>query len=191
MVAAIPKGACPLATPAELNLFLAEVERRAFRMASYAVGDSDKALDIVQESMFAFVRRYSDKPSTTWSPLFFRVLQSKISDSRRRRSLMARVFGWLGSDNREDDVEDPLQCVADPRDETPLRLLERADLGKQLEQSIAGLPLRQQQAFLLRAWEGLNVTETALAMGCTEGSVKTHYFRAVQALRQKLEAHQP
>lgn len=160
-------------------------------MASYAVGDNDKALDIVQDSMFAFVQRYSNKPATAWSPLFYRILQSKISDCYRRRSLMGRIFGWLGNNGHEDEQEDPLQSVADPRDETPLRLLERADLGKQLGQAVAGLPLRQQQAFLLRAWEELSVTETAQVMGCTEGSVKTHYFRALQALRQKLEAHQP
>jgi len=160
-------------------------------MARFAVADDDLALDCVQDAMLEFVRRYRDKPEQEWPPLFFRVLQSKITDAHRRRSVRQRFMGWLGLGRQEDDESDPLLNVADPRDETPLRLLEQAQLGVQLEAAIAELPLRQQQAFLLRSWEGFDVAETAQSMGCSEGSVKTHYFRAVQALRQKLEEYRP
>lgn len=159
-------------------------------MVRFAVGDDDQALDVVQDAMLEFVRRYRDKPEQEWPPLFFKVLQSKISDAHRRRSVRLRCMGWLTGNRQEDDPEDLIQEVADPRNETPLRLLEQAQLGKRLDQVIRELPLRQQQAFLLRCWEGLDVAETAQAMGCSEGSVKTHYFRAVQTLRQKLEEYQ-
>lgn len=180
-----------LDTTARLNLFLANIEKRAFRMARFAVADDDLALDCVQDAMLEFVRRYRDKPEQEWPPLFHCVLQSKITDAHRRRSVRQRFMGWLGLERQEDDASDPLLNVADPRDETPLRLLEQAQLGVQLEAAIAELPLRQQQAFLLRSWEGFDVAETAQSMGCSEGSVKTHYFRAVQALRQKLEEYRP
>jgi len=179
-----------LDTTAQLNLFLAEVEKRAFRMARFAMGTDDQALDVVQDAMLEFVRRYRDKPDQEWPPLFFKVLQSKITDAHRRRSVRMRFMGWLGSNRQDDETDDPFQEVADPREETPLRLLEQAQLGERLERIISELPLRQQQAFLLRSWEGLDVAETAQAMGCSEGSVKTHYFRAVQMLRQKLEEYQ-
>lgn len=159
-------------------------------MVRFAVGDDDQALDVVQDAMLEFVRRYRDKPDQEWPPLFFKVLQSKISDAHRRRSVRMRCLGWLTGNRQEDEPEDLIQEVADPRNETPLRLLEQAQLGKRLDQVIRELPLRQQQAFLLRCWEGLDVAETAQAMGCSEGSVKTHYFRAVQTLRQKLEEYQ-
>lgn len=159
-------------------------------MARFAVHDDDQALDCVQDAMLEFVRRYRDKPPAEWPPLFFTVLQNKITDAHRRRSVRMRVMGWLGMDRQEQDTADPFQEVPDPREETPLRLLEQAQLGERLEQVIRELPLRQQQAFLLRAWEGLDLAETAQAMGCSAGSVKTHYFRAVQTLRNRLEEYQ-
>ena len=179
-----------LDTTARLNLYLADVEKRAFRMARFSMATDDQALDVVQDAMLEFVRRYRDKPDQEWPPLFFRVLQSKITDAHRRSSVRMRFMGWLGSNRQDDETDDPFQELADPREETPLRLLEQAQLGVHLERVISELPLRQQQAFLLRSWEGLDVAETAQAMGCSEGSVKTHYFRAVQVLRQKLEEYQ-
>jgi len=135
--------------------------------------------------MLDFVRRYRDKPEGEWAPLYYRVLNSRISDAHRRRSVRSRVWGWFARD--EDDSEDPIQTARDPSGEDPLSVLERSQLGAGLEAAISSLPLRQQQAFLLRAWEGLDVAETAFSMGCSQGSVKTHYFRAVQALREKLK----
>lgn len=180
-----------LDTAARLNLFLTDVEKRAFRMARFAMDTDDQALDCVQDAMLEFVRRYRDKPEQEWTPLFYRVLQSRITDAHRRQSVRKRFMGWLGLGNGEDDDCDPIQNVPDPRNASPFRLLEQAQMGAQLERAIAALPLRQQQAFLLRSWEGFDVAETAQAMGCSAGSVKTHYFRAVQALRLKLEEYRP
>lgn len=184
-------GSCFLYETANLNLFLAGVEKRAFKMARFAIGDDDAALDIVQDTMLVFVRRYRDRPDSEWPPLFFTVLQSRIGDAHRRQSVRLRVLSWLGFSEQDEQSADPIQEFADPRGDTPLRQLERAVLGERLEQAVARLPLRQQQAFLLRSWEGLDVAATAAAMGCSEGSVKTHYFRAVQALRSMLEEFRP
>lgn len=160
-------------------------------MARFAVGDDDTALDIVQDAMLVFVRRYRSKSEAEWPPLFFTVLQSRIGDAHRRQSVRMRVLSWLGFDDQDEQSGDPIQELADPRGETPLRQFERAVLGERLEQAITRLPLRQQQTFLLRSWEGLDVAATAAVLGCSEGSVKTHYFRAVQALRAMLEEYRP
>ncbi|WP_281416930.1 RNA polymerase sigma factor [Geoanaerobacter pelophilus] len=173
-----------------MNCFLAEVERRAFRMAYLATGCQDDALDVVQDAMLDFVRRYATRPAEEWRPLFYRINQNRITDWHRRTTVRNRFRSWFGMGHDDgDDGFDPVEAFADPRGETPASELLNRELGQQLEKSVRQLPLRQQQAFLLRAWEGLDVAQTAVAMKCSEGSVKTHYFRAVNALRNVLEEY--
>jgi RNA polymerase sigma-70 factor, ECF subfamily len=170
--------------------FLASVERRAFRMALISTGNSDDALDIVQDTMFIWVRKYSEKPDEEWRPLFFRILQNKIRDWHRRNNVRNRWRTWLqpwGKSNEEEVGENPIEKLADPAVKDIDDQMVLGHSMKALETSLAALPLRQQQAFLLRAWEEMNVRETAAVMGCSEGSVKTHYSRAIHALRNLLE----
>jgi len=170
---------------ADLERFLASVERRALRTAELATRDREEALDLVQDAMTALVRNYASRPEAEWGPLFQRILQNRIRDWARRRAFRAPFRLLLG--RRGDDAEpDPGETAADPGTSSPAELAERADTGRGLDAALRALPLRQRQAFLLRAWEGLDVAETARAMGCSPGSVKTHYFRAIQALRSRL-----
>ena len=169
-----------------LNRFLAEVERRAFQMAKFATRNRDEALDLVQEAMFQFVRHYSNRPPEEWNVLFYRVLRSRITDWRRRTFVRRRVLAWLGRPG-EEDQEDPLQALPDTQNPNPSEHALRQEERGFLDKAIRALPLRQQQAFLLRAWEGMNLKQTAFVMGCSEGSVKTHYSRAVHSLRRLVE----
>jgi RNA polymerase sigma-70 factor (ECF subfamily) len=178
-----------LESRASLDCFLAGVERRAFRMAQFATGNRDEALDIVQDAMLALARHYGGRMPDEWGPLFHRILQSRIRDWYRRQHTQHRWLAWLGTNN--DDDEDPLAALPDPDARRPEEQLGNTRAGVALETALGTLPLRQQQAFLLRTWEGLDVAATAAAMGCSEGSVKTHYSRAVHALRAQLEDHWP
>lgn len=172
-----------------LQQFLAGVERKAFRMAHFALGNSDDALDVVQDAMMGFVKSYAKKPLDDWTPLFYQVLRSRIGDCRRRRAVRDRFRAWFGGGADGRDHDELLQEVPDPSNSGPHDLLEQRDLGQALDRAIRTLPARQQEAFLLRSWEGLDVSQTAQAMQCSEGSVKTHYFRAVHALRELLEEY--
>jgi RNA polymerase sigma-70 factor (ECF subfamily) len=171
----------------ELDKFLAEIERRAFRMAQVALRDPDDAMDVVQDAMLKLARSYGTKPSAEWRPLFYRILENGIRDLQRRRSVRKRFMTWLPGPKEDPDGEaqDPLDSVADAGPAVTDRLMQDQAMQK-LEVSLRELPARQREAFMLRNFEGLDVAETATAMGCSEGSVKTHYSRAVHALREQL-----
>jgi RNA polymerase sigma-70 factor, ECF subfamily len=160
-------------------------------MAALATGDRDDALDIVQDAMLAFVNRYATRPEPEWAPLFYRVMQSRVTDWHRRSSVRNRFRQWFSWGGADDDQEDPLEQMPDVNSVLADRKIEGDQLAGTLEQALRALPLRQQQAFLLRAWEGLDTRQTAIAMGCSEGSVKTHFSRAVHALRHTLEDLRP
>ncbi len=174
----------------ELERFLKDVERRAFRMAEIALRNADDALDVVQEAMIQLAQAYGKRPPEEWKPLFYRILQNRIHDWQRRRRTRSKVIAWWtgGIADEDDDAPDPIENAA-ALDAGPSRRLENDEAMVALEGALHALPARQQQAFLLRTFEGLDVAETAAAMGCSEGSVKTHYFRALQALRERLGEH--
>jgi RNA polymerase sigma-70 factor, ECF subfamily len=171
-----------------LDRFLKSLERRALRMAEFATGQREEALDLVQDAMFGFVRHYAGKPEAEWTPLFYRVLDNRLNDWHRRRQVRTR---WTDTIARAaDDAVDPLAQVADCADPGPLLRLADTQAAAALDAALRALPLRQRQAFLLRVWEGFDVATTAAAMRCSEGSVKTHLSRALAALRRALEAYQ-
>jgi RNA polymerase sigma-70 factor (ECF subfamily) len=169
-----------------LEQFLEDVEKRAFKIAQLALRDDDDALDAVQDAMMKLVQSYASRGPDEWRPLFYRILANRIRDMQRRRTVRGRIMAWLPARDAEDDEEfDPIAQAPSP-EVTPARRLELDEAIGALEIAIRELPPRQQQAFLLRNFEGFDVAETASAMGCSEGSVKTHYFRAMESLRARL-----
>lgn len=182
-----------MASRSELADFLADVERRAFKQALFAVRDEDAALDIVQDSMMRLAEKYGDRPAGELPLLFQRILQNAIRDHYRRARTRAGHFVSLSA------LEDPDEEGADllehmevddeiNRFATPHAALLQAETLTLVEAALQNLPARQREAFLLRYWEGLDIAETAAVMGCTEGSVKTHCSRATHALAVALEA---
>lgn len=174
----------------QLDQFLAGVERKAFRMAALACRNDADALDIVQDAMLKLATKYVGRDSTEWGPLFHRILQTTINDWYRRQKVRSRwqvVLSFAGL-NKDDKVdENPIENAPDRESQNPAEQLHLLQSMETLEGAIQALPMRQQQAFLLRVWDGLSVQETADAMSCSQGSVKTHYSRAIHVLREKLE----
>ena len=184
-----------LASAQEISAFLADVERRAFKQAMFAVRDEDAALDIVQDAMLKLTEKYAAKPAAELPLLFQRILQNTIHDHFRRakvRSTWTTLLSSLGQKDDRDEEYDPLETLPARSDSSlaadPAAQLEQGETVRLIEQAIARLPARQREAFLLRYWEELDVAEAAAAMGCSEGSVKTHCSRAVRALAEMLAA---
>ncbi len=183
-----------MATPQELEAFLASAERRAFKQAVYAVRDDDHALDIVQDAMLKLTTSYADRPAQELPLLFTRILQNAIHDFFRRqkvRNTWTTLFSSLRNDDEEDD-SDPLETIeseeGSDKAESSADKVERIQILSIIDAEVQKLPRRQREAFLLRYWEELDVAETAAAMGCSEGSVKTHCSRATAALAEALAA---
>jgi RNA polymerase sigma-70 factor (ECF subfamily) len=166
-----------------------DVEKRALRIAEISVRDRDEAMDIVQDAMIGLARKYANRAGSEWAPLFYRILQNGVRDWHRRRSVRNRVMTWFGGATGDDEVADPVAVAPDPDGRTPEQQLESREAMQSLERALRVLPLRQREAFMLRTFEGMDVAGTALAMGCSEGSVKTHYSRALHALRKLLGEH--
>ena len=181
-----------MATNLEIDHFLADVERRAYKHALYAIHDHHAALDVVQSAMMKLVERYSEKTAQELPMLVQRILQNAIHDHFRRakvREFWVKLVSPL-RDKDEDNTE-TLDNLAAGAEDYSLPSPEQTAVENQhlalIEQAISELPARQREAFLLRYWEGMDVAETAEIMGCSQGSVKTHSFRAVNALAQKLK----
>ena len=181
-----------MATPKEMSDFLALVERRAFKQAVFAVQEEEAAHDIVQEAMMKLAENYSARPAAELPLLFQRILQNAIRDHFRRtkvRSTWTTLLSSLGLGG-EDEEGDPLETL-EVEDATnvpasPAERLEQSQVMAAIEAAVQSLPARQREAFLLRYWEELDVSETAKVMGCSEGSVKTHCSRATHALAKIL-----
>ena len=172
-----------------LDDFLASVERRAFKIALISTSNQEEALDIVQDSMMKLAEKYADKPANEWPMLFQTILQSKIRDWYRRQKVRNQWRTFFGGKNDEQD-DDPIQGAPDLTRNKPDDKFIQTQAMHQLEAALQSLPLRQRQAFLLRTWEGLDVADTAAVMQCSQGSVKTHYSRAIHTLRELLEDYQ-
>jgi len=187
-------GVGKLASRIELSDFLASVERRAYKQGLFAVRDEHVALDIVQDAMLKLAEKYGDRPVTELPMLFQRILQNTIRDFYRRqkvRSTWTTLMSSLVPQHDESDF-DPLDTLQDEDNKSqsprPDASLEQSQLLVIIETELSKLPARQREAFLLRYWEDMDTAETAAAMGCSEGSVKTHCSRATHTLAAALRA---
>ncbi len=166
------------ATRQAMDLFFRDTEQRAYLMAMTLTRNHHDALEVVQDSMLRLVQHYCDRAPEDWGPLFHRILQNRVRDWYRRnrvRQLIGGLLPWQA---------DP-EVAGASAESAEQRVIEDAELTRVLA-ALQQLPLRQQQTFLLRAWQGMSTRETGFALSISENSVKTHYARATRALRQQL-----
>ena len=174
-----------------LDEFLAQVEYKAFKIAVYALRDEQTALDVVQDAMLKLSEKYSDRPEPEWPRLFFTILNNRITDVRRWRKLReigGKTISIFRSreDGEEDLLESGLGSEANPPIQQPETALLAKQFRKEIDKALEYLSERQRQVFMLRERQGMSVRDTATVLGCSEGSVKQHHFRAMKSLREKL-----
>lgn len=174
-------------TRRRLNDFLQQQQGKAYRMTYVLTHNRDDALEIVQDAMLQLVQKYASKPAQEWPLLFYRILQNRIRDFHRKQNFR-QLFGLFKS-TADDEAQDIIERTCDPQQTTPEKELQNDGFRQDILQALNTLPLRQQQIFLLRAWQQFSTRETAWALGISPGSVKTHYSRALARLRTQLGEH--
>lgn len=174
------------------HAFIQQVSGRALVMMESATSHHDVARDLVQESLIALHQKYLNRPPEEWTPLFYTILNHRLMDWRRQEIRKSKRFGWFKPVILDDDHElDTSLLIEDEQNIDPSEFISQEYTLQEIQKAIAKLPLRQQQAFLLRAWENMDTRTTASIMQCSEGSVKTHYHRAIQTLRTYLSQLDP
>lgn len=169
-----------------LKNFMQDVTGRALVMMESATqGQHGIAMDLIQEAFISLHKFYADRSTEEWYPLFYTILNNKLQDWRRKEMRRNQPFSFFKKVQLDDD-DSELNDVVDEATPSPLEFLDQAVTAEEIQHAIAQLPVRQQQAFMLRAWEGFDTHTTAQIMNCSEGSVKTHYHRAIQGLRTSL-----
>lgn len=177
-------------THMNMDSFLASVEKRAYIIALASCQDQQNALDIVQDSMLSMVRSYATKKPEEWPALFFRVLNNRITDQHRKRGF-GRLKQWFGNTAEEREFATDAVDQLSGNEFGPDVQADSASFETVFDNALSTLSFKQQQALVLRLWQGLSVKETAVAMGISEGSVKTHLSRAVHEMRGHLQEFKP
>lgn len=174
----------------QLDQFLQSIEGRAFAMANMALHNEADALDVVQDTMIKLATKYADlNDEQQWRALFFKMLENRIKDFYRKQNRWHKIFEFAGKFQKDDEesVDEDTNGRQGIDEEGPEQILQFTQSSEEIIALIETLPLKQQQCFLLRSWEGFSVKETAEAMEIGEGSVKTHYHRAVQKIKEALD----
>ena len=174
-----------------LRFFMLDVPGRALVMMENATqGHNGIAMDLVQEAFISLYKSYAEKSTEEWYPLFYTILNNKLQDWRRKEARRASPFSLFRKIDLDSNEEEVMEIV-DESTPNPLHFLDQDVTVEEIQEAISRLPVRQQQAFMLRAWEGFDTQTTASIMNCSEGSVKTHYHRAIQGLRTTLSHLNP
>ena len=135
------------------------------------LGDSQKAQDVHQEVFLEIWRRWHKySGQTNWAAYLYRITVRKAIESAKR----ARAHERIEQTARPFTMEEP--------DDS----LRAAELRQRLAESLAALPRRQADAFVLSRIEGLKHEKIAQILGCSQETVRVHVHRAMKRLGRKL-----
>lgn len=170
----MPRGAVPLdvrfpgSRDEQFEAFVAHLGPYLLRVALLLSGDRNHAEDLVQTT---FERTYR-----SWE-------RARDTDPRayaRRVLVNLRIDRWRG---RRREVLTPPDAV--PQGATPSHA-DAVDARNEVVRALAGLPLAQRRVVVLRHLLDLSESETAVELGVSVGTVKSHNARALARLRTLL-----
>ena len=141
--------------------------------------------DIAQEvflKIFRSIERFDPERGVKFSTWIYTFVRNHCFDVLKKRRLQTVSMAPRADDEGSIEVPDP----ATPQ---PAAAVENEELGRKIEEALAGLGEDQRMAFVLREYEGLDYVSIAQVMGVSEGTVKSRLHRAKEALRHRLSPY--
>lgn len=144
--------------------------------------------DAQEVAQRAFIRAYksinSFKGQSKFSTWLYRIVVNLSIDFKRAKSRRHQI-----SMNKlpDEDSDQLLKTELKDQKKRPDELLELKEFNIHLKKSLRKLPHHQRVAFILRHYHDMSMKEIANILGCKDGTVRSHLFRALNKLREDLK----
>lgn len=157
---------------------------KVFRFALASLRDRDAAQTVTQDCFLkAFQARDRFRHECSVETWLMRIAINLVRDHARNQ----RWQFWRRAEQAAKPVDGLRNWLGDgrlsPEAETSLKQQVAA-----VWDAASGLPERQRTVFLLRFVEDMDILDIAAATGMREGTVKSHLFRALQTVRERMGA---
>jgi len=161
---------------------IVDMYRKAGISLAYRImNDYEEAEDVSQEAFAVLYRKiHSFREESSLKTFFMSILINLVRQRLRRKRLLSFI-----SLSRYQDEGDEVQAVVEDSHDMERAIIGK-EIGEKIEKAVSRLPLRQKEVFVMRHYEGMSLEEIAKATGCSVGTIKSHLFRAINALRKKL-----
>jgi RNA polymerase sigma-70 factor (ECF subfamily) len=162
-------------------------DEKIMRMIFNMVNDVEDTRDIYQE---VFLKAYQSIAKFRFASEFYtwlyRIAVNTCINFRKRKTIIQHD----SLDNYLDANNDNWQIHKTSENRNPEELLINKELSEQIQKSIDGLSAKQKSVFVLKHYQGYKLSEIAVIMSCSEGTIKNYMFRAVQKLKGSLKEYQ-
>lgn len=154
-----------------------------FRFVLASLRDRDAAETITQECLFkAYQARSEFRGEGSVRGWLMRIAINLVRNHLRN----ARLKFWRRTQRHSVEASFAADWLADEKS-SPESVAEARQRVAEVWNVAAELPERQRTVFLLRFGEDMDLAEIAAATGMQIGTVKSHLFRALNAMRQRIE----
>lgn len=147
----------------------------AFHLCNF---DREAALDLTQDVFLKVWEKLSQFDGRsdiyTW---IYRIMLNIYLRERRKKRIREKLLQFLGRSDGDDPIEEPSQLAS----------IEHEELRMALVKAMKKLSPKQEIVFKLKMLNGMTFPKISEVTGMAEGTVKTHFMRAIKTLQQELK----
>jgi RNA polymerase sigma-70 factor, ECF subfamily len=166
----------------DIELLVQRYRARLLRFVAYSTGDQDLAESIVQDCfMKAYNARATFRGECSVHTWLNRIALNLIRDNQRTKKFRF----WSGFRKTALDITE-IAATLPSAAATPENNLLMRERVAQVAEALEELSFNQRTVFLMRFQEGMGIKEISLATDISVNTVKTHLYRAIKAVREKI-----